>query len=96
MDYGIPLAKMDVFLFMTSVGFYVTDITEIPHNIDLGCPMTAVIDTEDGLHMVEIVGYYQDYVGINAFQCVNPGNGMYETHYTHEFNEYSNYIFVKY
>ena len=23
-------------------------------------------------------------------------NGMYETHYTHEFNEYSNYIFVKY
>lgn len=33
---------------------------------------------------------------VNAYQCINPGTGKYETHYDYEFQKYQDMIYVKY
>ena len=60
---------------------YITS-SEIASCIDDGDIVMVTI--ANGSHEVAIVGYYDD-LGVDAYQCVNPGNGMYETHYVDEF-----------
>lgn len=60
---------------------YITS-SEIASCIDDGDIVMVTI--ANGSHEVAIVGYYDDW-GVDAYQCVNPGNGMYETHYVDEF-----------
>lgn len=47
----------------------------------------VMVTIGNGSHEVAIVGYYNDFEGIDAYQCVNPGNGKYETHYGYEFDK---------
>lgn len=60
---------------------YIT-VNQIAFCIDDGDIVMATI--ANGTHEVAIVGYYDEWGG-DAYQCVNPGNGMYETHYADEF-----------
>lgn len=59
----------------------VNDIASCIDNGDL-----VMVTIPNGTHEVLVVGYYDDF-GIDAYQCVNPGNGIYETHYDYEFDE---------
>ena len=92
--YGIYIKDMPQ--LMSSLSFYSIASNEIVSNIDCGNPCVAVIDTDIGMHMLEIVGYFSDSTGVNAFQCINPGTGLYETHYGYEFEKYPNNIYTNY
>ena len=74
---------------MTGCGFLFESInvSNIPSAIDEGSPVVAVIRADDGInkHMLVVVGYFKDYFDVDAFQCINPGTGQYETHYSYEF-----------
>ena len=75
---------------MTGCGFLFESInvSNIPSAIDEGSPVVAVIRADDGInkHMLVVVGYFKDYFDVDAFQCINPGTGQYETHYSYEFS----------
>lgn len=60
--------------------------TDILSSINDNMPIVAILDALNGSdkHMVVIVGYYDDW-NTEAFQCINPGTGKYETHYSNEF-----------
>ncbi len=59
-----------------------SNITSCIDNGDL-----VMVTIGSGSHEIAIVGYYDDGYGIDAYQCVNPANGQYETHYGYEFNK---------
>ncbi len=84
-EKGIYPDEVDNFLTNGSgLIFDYISASEIASCIDNGDLVLATI--ADGTHEVAIVGYYDDF-GIDAYQCVNPGNGMYETHYEYEFKK---------
>lgn len=84
-EKGIYPDEVDNFLTNGSgLIFDYISASEIASCIDNGDLVLVTI--ADGTHEVAIVGYYDDF-GIDAYQCVNPGNGMYETHYEYEFKK---------
>lgn len=86
--------------FMQINGFTNISLSDITSNIDNSIPCLAVIENESGfLHMVEIVGYFDNnnYYPFSpiAFQCIDPGTGLYTTICIEKIEEYSNYIYSK-
>lgn len=85
-DDGIYPDEMSYFLdtvYMVDNEFIgIGDICGCIDNGDL-----VMVTIENGTHEVVIVGYYDDCWGVDAYQCVNPGTGLYETHYDYEFDE---------
>ena len=80
-------AKIETLMTGCGFSFESISVSEIPTAIDEGSPVVAVIGAADGInkHMLVVVGYFKDYFGVDAFQCINPGTGQYETHYSYEF-----------
>ena len=72
-----------------------TNITEELHMIEIVGYFTEpvkeqIVFTSDGSQIVKT----QE--PVNAYQCINPGTGKYETHYDYEFQKYQDMIYVKY
>ncbi len=94
---GIAIERIEA--FMSLMNFDSISFNDVISYINSGSPSLAIIETDAGAHMVEIVGYYQDgwnSYTIDAYQCINPGTGEYETHYSYEFEKYKTYIYIKY
>lgn len=94
-DEGVNLSVLDD--LMTIYGFCQISSLDISLNIDTHSPCIALIANDDGsLHMIEIVGYFKntDYVHTSpeAFQCIDPGTGLYKTIRVEKFD----YIYSKY
>jgi hypothetical protein len=86
-DVGVKSnAKMHYLMTKCDLFFEPIKVSEIPSAIDEGCPVVGVVPANDGQnnHMVVIVGYFNDFP-VDAFQCINPGTGKYETHYASQF-----------
>jgi len=61
----------------------IINISDIVSCIDNGD--IVLVTVNGGTHEVIVVGYYDDISGVDAYQCVNPGTGEYETRYDYEF-----------
>ena len=87
--------KEDIDTFMNKAQFSKTPLDNIVGNIKSGNPCAAVIDTENGLQMIGVVGYYDYSNGVDSYQCINPRTGLYETHSKQELQNYPEMIYVK-
>ena len=96
---GLGIELNDINALMESMGFQKSTFADIIRDLNSGSPSLAIIETDAGRHMIEIVGYYQDgwsSYTIDAYQCINPGTGKYETHYSYEFENYKDYVYKRY
>lgn len=86
--------------FMGTMNYIETSLSEVVSNLKNGIPCIGVIETDEGfLHMVEIVGYFDNnnyFQSIpEVYQCIDPGTGLYITVRVEELEKYSNKIYSK-
>lgn len=78
--------NLNILLQNSNLNFEKISPMDIVSSINNNSPIVAILDALNcsDKHMVVIVGYYDDW-NKEAFQCINPGTGKYETHYSSEF-----------